>query len=468
MKIPPPDQVRAATELDRVHFVGIGGAGLSAIARLMLAQGVRVSGSDGNDSEVLQRLRDEGATVFAGHRAEQVEGAEVVIVSTAVPAENPEVRRAEELGLELWPRSAGLVSVMAGQRVLAVSGTHGKTTTTSLLTIALRAAGLDPSYAVGGDLAQTGRNAELGAGDYFVAEADESDGAFLHYRPYAAIVTNVDGDHLDHFGTLEAYHEAFADFVDTIDSGGFLVAVSDDPGAAALAPVAACRDLRFISVGESAQARLRVSNIRMAGGRTRFDVSADGELLGELNLQIPGRHYALDAAAALAVGLELGADFADLARGLESFTGTRRRMEFKGEAGGIRVYDSYAHHPSEIVGDLAAGRSLVEGDGRLIVAFQPHLVSRTRLLGAEMGAALSAADACVVLDVYLAREAADPEVTGALVADTAGPAAVFEPDFDAVPERLAALARPGDVVLTLGAGTVTQLGPRVLGLLEAR
>lgn len=467
MKIPPPDAIVAAADLQRVHFIGIGGAGLSAIARLMLAQGVTVSGSDGTDSEVLERLRAEGATVFAGHRAEQVEGAQVVVVSTAVPEDNPEVLRAQELGLQIWPRSAGVASVMAGHRVLAVSGTHGKTTTTSLLTMALRAAGLDPTYAVGGDLAQTGRNAEQGSSGLFVAEADESDGAFLLYHPFAAIVTNVDGDHLDHFGTIEAYHAAFAEFVTTVDPEGFLVAIVDDPGAAALGELAAAHGLRFISVGQSAEAALRVTDVELSGGRTSFSLSRSGVPLGRLTLQIPGRHYALDAAAALAVGLELGADFDDLAAGLASFTGTRRRMEFKGEAAGVRVYDSYAHHPTEIAGDVEAGRSLVEPGGRLIVAFQPHLVSRTRALGAEMGRALAAADACVVLDVYVAREAPDPGVTGALVAAAAGPYALFEPDFEAVPGRLAALAQSGDVVLTLGAGTVTGIGPRLLTKLQA-
>ncbi|MFZ2502699.1 MAG: UDP-N-acetylmuramate--L-alanine ligase [Nocardioides sp.] len=464
MKISVPDTIPPAAELGRVHFVGIGGAGLSGIARLMLAQGVAVSGSDGTDSPTLDQLRQAGATVWLGHRAEQVDGADLVVASTAIPEDNPEIVRAIELGVRLWPRSAGLASVMSGQRVLAVAGTHGKTTTTSLLIMALEAAGLEPSYAVGGDLTQTGSNAAQGAGEWFVAEADESDGAFLVYRPYAAIVTNVDGDHLDHFGSMEAYAAAFEEFLDTIDPTGFLVAILDDPGAQRLATIAAQRGLRVIGVGEAAQADLRAVALHTEGGRTSFEVVRGAETLGQVTLQIPGRHYALDALAALALGLELGGSFADLVSGLGSFQGTRRRMERKGEAAGVRVYDSYAHHPTEIAADLAAARSLA-GAGRLLVAFQPHLVSRTRIFGPAMGAALGAADEVVVLDVYLAREAADPAVTGALVAEAVPGGARFEPDFDRVPEHLVVAAADGDLILTLGAGTVTQLGPRILDLL---
>jgi UDP-N-acetylmuramate--alanine ligase len=468
VKLPVPDQLLAADRLGRVHFVGIGGAGLSAIARLMLAQGVPVSGSDGIDSPTLAALRALGARVDVGHDASQVRDADTLVVSTAIREDNPEIVEAMRRGLRLLPRSAGLASVMHGRRVLAVAGTHGKTTTTSLLTVALQAAGADPTYAVGGDLAQTGTNAHLGGGELFVAEADESDGAFLVYRPYAAIVTNVDADHLDHFGTEEAYRAAFEEFLDRLDPEGFLVCCVDDPGAAGLAAVARRRGLSVVGVGESETADLRVIEPRFEGRTSRGRVLDHGRVLGELSLQIPGRHYLLDATAALAVGLGLGLPFDDLARGLASFTGTRRRMELVGEVGGVRVYDSYAHHPREIEGDLQAARA-VAGEGRVVVAFQPHLVSRTRLFGPAMGVALGAADEVVVLDVYLAREDADPAVTGAVVADAVPLPAdrvTYSPDFDAVPTLLAERARPGDVLLTLGAGTVTQLAPRVLALLQ--
>lgn len=468
MKIPVPDTIPDATELGRVHFVGIGGAGLSAIARVMLERGVEVSGSDGNDSPTLNALRELGATVNVGHGAANVAGADTLIVSTAVREDNPEVLAAQAAGLRLWPRSAGMASIMQGKRTVAVAGTHGKTTTTSLLTSALIAAGADPTFTVGGDFAATGTNAHDGAGDVFVAEADESDGAFLVYSPFGAVVTNVEADHLDHFGTEEAYKAAFAAFLERIDPQGFLVVVVDDPGAAELADAAQAKGLTVVRVGESEGADLRLVDLIFAGNRSTATVlDGAGQEIGTLALQIPGRHYLLDAVAALAAGLHLGHDLSLLLSGLGGFTGTRRRMERKGEVAGVRVYDSYAHHPVEIKGDLQAARALA-GEGRVVVAYQPHLVSRTRIFGEQMGVALAAADEVVVLDVYLAREDADPEVTGALVADACPlpPGAVaFVPDFDAVPAELVRRARPGDLVLTLGAGTVTQLGPRVLELL---
>ncbi|WP_110181593.1 UDP-N-acetylmuramate--L-alanine ligase [Nocardioides solisilvae] len=467
MKLPVPTDLLPVEQLGRVHFVGIGGAGLSAIARLMLARGVPVSGSDGADSPTLARLAELGAVVHVGHDAAHVAGADTLVVSTAVREDNPEVVAAQAAGLRVWPRSAGLASLMAGRRTVAVAGTHGKTTTTSLLTVALQAAGADPTYAVGGDLAATGTNAGEGGGDLFVAEADESDGAFLVYRPHAAVVTNVEADHLDHFGTEEAYRAAFTQFLDRIDPEGFLVCVVDDPGAADLAAAARARGLAVVGVGESAAADLRLVDLSFEGTRSSATVLSDGEELGRLRLRIPGRHYLLDAVAALAAGLRLGFGFDDLARGLEGFTGTRRRMEAKGEAAGIRVYDSYAHHPVEIAGDLQAARA-VAGEGRVVVAFQPHLVSRTRIFGREMGEALAAADEVVVLDVHLAREDPDPTVTGELVARACPlppDRVAFVPAMDDVPAELVRRARPGDLVLTLGAGSVTTLGPRVLALL---
>ena len=469
MRLPVPDELLPADRLGRVHFIGVGGAGLSAIARIMAARGVPVTGSDDQDTPFLPALRELGVTCHLGYDAAHVAGADTVVVTTAAREDNPEVVEARRLGLRMLPRSAGLAAVMAGQRVLAVAGTHGKTTTTGLLTSALLAAGADPSYAVGGVLTATGRNADAGSDDLFVAEADESDGAFLVYRPHAAIVTNVEADHLDNWGTEEAYREAFGQFAGTVDADGFLVLVTDDPGAADLARTARALGREVVTVGEGAGSDLRAVDLSFAGSTSHCRVLRDGAELGELRLQIPGRHYVLDALAALATGLRLGFSFDDLARGLGSFTGTGRRMELKGEAAGVRVYDSYAHHPVEIAGDLQAARSVV-GEGRLVVAFQPHLVSRTRIFGEQMGLALGAADEVVVLDVYVAREDADPAVTGALVAGAVPLPAervAFVADFDAVPAELVGRARRGDVVLTLGAGSITQLGPRVLDLLRS-
>lgn len=467
MIVPVPDRLLSADCLGRVHFIGIGGAGLSGIARIMLARGIAVSGSDAKESSTLEALRALGARIHVGHRPDQVHDVDTVVVSTAVREDNPEVLEAMRQGLRLLPRSAALDAVMQGHKVIAVAGTHGKTTTTSLLTVALQHCGADPSFAIGGDLNESGSNAHDGSGEIFVAEADESDGAFLVYSPYGAVVTNVEADHLDSYGTVEAYQAAFTSFLDRIDPNGFLISCIDDPGAAQLADSATQRGLRVVRVGESDQADLRCTELRLLGSTSRFTVFDRGRRLGEVTLRIPGRHYVLDAAAALGAGLELGFGFADLKRGLEAYTGTRRRMEFKGEAGGVRVYDSYAHHPAEIRGDLEAARALA-GSGRVIVAFQPHLVSRTKAFGVEMGQELGAADEVVVMDVYVAREDPEPGVSGGLVAANVPlPASqvVFEPSWSRAPAALVARAMPGDIVLTLGAGDVTLVGPEVLELL---
>ncbi|NPD06823.1 UDP-N-acetylmuramate--L-alanine ligase [Nocardioides sp. zg-1308] len=467
MRIPVPDEILPAAELGRVHCVGIGGAGISAIARIMARRGITVTGSDDHDTPFLPALRELGVTCHLGYDAAHVGDADTLVVTTAARDDNPEVVEARRRGLRVLPRSAGLAAVMAGSRVLAVAGTHGKTTTTGLLTSALLAAGVDPSYAVGGVLTATGRNADSGADDLFVAEADESDGAFLVYRPHAAIVTNVEADHLDNWGTEEAYHRAFEEFADTVDRSGFLVCVLDDAGAAELARQARTEGLEVITVGESVDADLRIHDLALDGSTSTCRVSRAGTDLGVLRLRIPGRHYVLDAAAALAMGLRLGLPFDALVDGLGGFTGTGRRMELKGEAAGVRVYDSYAHHPVEIRGDLEAARALA-GEGRVVAAFQPHLVSRTRIFGEAMGVALGAADEVVVLDVYVAREDPDPEVTGLLVADAVPLPAqhvTYVDGLGAAAQVLAERSRSGDLVITLGAGDITGVGPRVLDLL---
>ncbi|GAB4007604.1 UDP-N-acetylmuramate--L-alanine ligase [Nocardioides ultimimeridianus] len=452
MRIPVPAEILPADRLGRVHLVGIGGAGLSGIARLMHQAGVPVTGSDANDSAVVQALRAEGITVHVGHAADHVAGADTVVATTAAREDNPEIVEAVARGLRLWPRSAGLQSVLLGRRVVAIAGTHGKTTTTAMTVVALQEAGLDPTFAIGAEVESLGTNARLGTADVAVVEADESDGAFLVYTPEIGVVTNVDADHLDHWGTAEAYDAAFAEFAARTG-----VTIAEDP------------QLGGLTAGFGPDARLRGSDLVVADGRTRFSVAYDGADLGRVELAVPGRHYAQDALYALGVGLSLGLEPAALIRGLGRHRGAKRRMELIGEAAGVRVYDSYAHHPSEIRGDLEAARSLVAGEGRLIVCFQPHLVSRTRIFGVEMGRELAAADRVVVMDVYVAREDPDPEVTGALVADAVAlpvDRVSFEPDRAAVVPLLAGEARPGDVVLTLGAGDVTALAPQVLAALE--
>jgi UDP-N-acetylmuramate--alanine ligase len=475
MIVPLPSSIRPAAELGRVHFVGVGGAALSGLARLMSELGVVVSGSDAKDSPVLATLRDLGVRAFVGHRAEQVDGADVVVVSTAISEDNPEVIRARELGIELWPRAAAVQSVMLGRRAVVVTGTHGKTTTTAMLATALLRAGADPSYAIGSTLNESGLNAAIGTGDVFVAEGDESDAAILAYTPAGAVVTNVEADHLDFFGTAEAYERVFDDFLDRIEPGGFVVCCVDDPGARRIADVAESRGIDTVRVGAAGGERLDLAvadvefGAAVGGGSEYAALDREGRL-GSVRLSVPGMHYVLDSLAALAAGLRLGYRFADLAPGLAAYRGAGRRMEFKGRAAGVTVFDSYAHHPTEIRGDLEAARALA-GDGRLIVCFQSHLFSRTRIFGAEMGEALGAADEVVVMDVYPAREPPEPGIDGSVVARAVPlppERVVYEPVWTVAATRVVERARPGDLVLTLGAGDVTEIGPLVLALLDAQ
>lgn len=463
MSLIDPRDVVPAGDLGRVHFIAIGGAGMSGIARIMLRRGLAVSGSDAKDSELLAQLGDLGAKVFVGHDAAYLGAADTVVVSTAIRETNPELVAARERGLRVLHRSAALASLMAGRRAVAVAGTHGKTTTTSMLTVALQHAGADPSYCIGGQLVTTGLGADEGAGDVFVAEADESDGSFLMYTPHVAVVTNVEADHLDNYGGFDMVKENFAKFVDRVEPGGTLVAGADDPVAMELAGRARARGLTVRTYGTAEDADLRVTGFAPRGLGSRFEIAG----IGEVALGVPGRHNALNAAAVVAVAQALGVDDAHVRAGLAAFGGAMRRLERKGEAGGVEVFDSYAHHPTELTADLEATRDYLGekgGDGRIVAVFQPHLYSRTRFFAAEFGAALGLADVAVVLDVYGAREDPEPGVTGALVADAvpAGTMTVYAPVRDEAPRIAAALARPGDVVITLGAGDVTQLGPLVL------
>jgi UDP-N-acetylmuramate--alanine ligase len=475
MIVPVPASIAPADQLGRVHFVGVGGAALSGLARLMSQLGVVVSGSDAKDSPMLASLRELGVRISVGHRAEQVEGADVVVVSTAIRDDNPEVVRARELEIAVWPRAAAVQSVMLNRRAVVVTGTHGKTTTTAMLTTALIHAGADPSYAIGSTLIETGLNAAIGSGDVFVAEGDESDAAILAYTPAGAVVTNIEADHLDFFGTPEAYERVFDDFLDRIKPGGFLVCCVDDPGARRLAETALGRGIAAVPVGAAGRdgldlaARDVVFGQAVGGGSEYVAVDASGSELGAVRLAAPGMHYVLDSLGALAAGLRLGHAFGALATGLAAYRGTGRRMERKGTAAGVTVYDSYAHHPTEIRGDLEAARALA-GAGRLVVCFQPHLFSRTRVFGPEMGAALSTADEVIVMDVYPAREQPEPGIDGSLVARNIAlpPDRVrYEPDWQQAAARVVERARPGDLVLTLGAGDVTEIGPEVLALLDA-
>jgi len=497
--VTPVDPV-SLDELGRVHFTGIGGAGMSGIARIMLARGVAVSGSDSASSDMLAGLAALGAQVHVGHAAANIGDADTLVVSTAIRDSNPELAEARRRGLRVLHRAAALASVMLGKRGIAVAGTHGKTTCTSMLTTVLRHSGADPSYVIGGILAGTGLGADEGAGDFFVAEADESDGSFLMLSPEAAIVTCVEADHLDNYPGLAEIEAAFAAFTRRIRPGGLLVACADDPGAAALATharaaqaraaqgraaqaraaqaraaAAGALPVRVRTYGESAGADYRVSEIATRGMTVRLAVTgaaADGSFGNDgvvrLDVGVPGRHNALNAAGVFAIAAELGVPAGQIADGLAAYRGALRRLELKGEADGVRVLDSYAHHPTEVAADLRAARDIAEG-GRVIVVFQPHLFSRTRIFAAEFGDALGLADEAFVLGVYAAREDPEPGVTGELVSSRVpGARARYLPDAAAIPAAVAATAKPGDLVLTMGAGDVTRLGPLIVAALRVR
>ncbi len=456
-------------QLGAVHFVAIGGAGMSGVARIMLARGVPVSGCDSAASAQLDELASLGARVCVGHSPEHLAQADTLVISSAIRQDNPELVAARALGLRVLHRAAALASVMLDRRSIAIAGTHGKTTTTSMVTTTLRRCGADPAYVIGGVLAETGVGAADGSGSWFVAEADESDGSFLMLAPEAAIVTCVEADHLDNYGSLEQIQQAFVDFAGKIRPGGLLVLDSDDKGTRLLDTMVKAISLpvRVVSYGDAVAADYQLTQIRPVGMSTECVVVHDGTPV-TLSLAVPGRHNARNAAAAFALAVELGFEPEAVAAGLASYQGAMRRMEPKGEVGGVLVLDSYAHHPTELGVDLAAARDIVAG-GRVVAIFQPHLFSRTRIFADQFAAALDQADEIFVLDVYAAREDPEPGVTGALITDAIpGERARFWPDAATLPAAIADLARPGDVVLTMGAGDVTRLGPQIVAALAAR
>ncbi len=470
--VTPVDTV-PVDQLGRVHFIGIGGAGMSGIARVMLARGVPVSGSDAGSAHVLAELAALGADVHTGHDPSHLRLADTVVVSSAIRPSNPELAAARDRNLRVLPRAAALASIMMGRRATAIAGTHGKTTTTSMLTTILRECGAEPGYVIGGVLAETGRGAEDGAGPDLVVEADESDGSFLMLSPYVAVVTNVEADHLDNYSGLDEIRAAFEAFARRITPGGALITCADDAGARAVADASRTREIRVRSYGEAADADYRVSQVTPRGMGSTFTLTAGPRsadpFSGTVTVAVPGRHNVLNAAAAIAAATELGIPGPRAAAALAAYRGAHRRMEPKGDGDGVRVLDSYAHHPTEVAADLAAARDLADG-GRVIVVFQPHLFSRTRIFATDLGAALGRADEAVVLDIYAAREDPEPGVTGRLVADAvpAGRGHFRPGPLDAVPAVIVDLAKPGDLVLTMGAGDVTALGPAIVAALRAR
>ncbi|MER5936307.1 UDP-N-acetylmuramate--L-alanine ligase [Streptomyces sp. NPDC001928] len=451
------------TAMDRPHFIGIGGAGMSGIAKILAQRGAKVAGSDAKESATAEALRALGVTVHIGHAAEHLaDDASCVVVSSAIRKDNPELARAAELDIPVVHRSDALAALMDGLRPIAVAGTHGKTTTTSMLAVSLSELGLQPSYAIGGDLDAPGSNALHGDGEIFVAEADESDRSFHKYAPEVAIVLNVELDHHANYASMDEIYESFVTFSDRITEGGTLVISADQDGARELTRRVS-GTVRTVTYGAAEDADVRVLSVVAQGLKSQVTVVLDGQEL-TFTVSVPGRHYALNAVAALAAGAALGVPAAELAPAIAAYTGVKRRLQLKGEAAGVQVIDSYAHHPTEMTADLEAMRSAA-GDARILVVYQPHLFSRTQELGKEMGEALALADASLVLDIYPAREDPIPGITSERVieaARAAGAEVTAVHDKSEVPSLVAGMARPGDLVLTMGAGDVTDLGPLIL------
>ena len=461
--IKPDLTMELPAELGALHFTGIGGSGMSGIARLFLDAGYRVTGSDLRDTDAVRDLREAGATVAIGHDAANVGDADTLVVTGALWQDNPEYQYALANGIPVLHRSQALAWLINKQRLIAVAGAHGKTTSTGMIVTALRELGADPSFVNGGVIAGLGRSAATGSGDLFVVEADESDGSFLLYDTAVALITNVDADHLDHYGTQEAFEDAFVTFAQRASE--FVVASSDDPGT--IAVTSRLRDKRILTFGTDPSADVRVSDIGTEGPVT-FTLTHAG-VDHHVQLAVPGAHNALNAAGAFTVLIGLGYDAEPVIAALEIFTGTGRRFELHGSVRGVRVFDDYAHHPTEVEAALQTARSVV-GGGRVIAVHQPHLYSRTQLMAGDFAEAYERlADHTVVLDVYGAREDPVPGVTGALVADRfADPSHVaYLPDWQAAADHVAAVAREGDLVMTLSCGDVYRIIPQILSALES-
>lgn len=474
----------ALNELGHVHFLGMAGVGVSAVARLMQAAGVTISGTDAKDLPVLEEFRSAGTAVRVGYRTENLASVEgetgteisTIIASSIAAAGNPEYDEAVRRGLTVLHRSEGLAATMAGRRAVAVAGTHGKTTTSSMTTVLLEKAGLSPTFAVGATVSGLGVNAAAGEGEWFVAEADESDGSLLNYAPEVAVITNVEADHLDHHGTAEAVHQVFIDFTRRITDGGQLILCADDEGAGRLLDDVrselADRSISVVTYGFSEDADLRIidhTELLASSVGQQLRVQAFGSS-ADVRLAAPGRHNACNAMAALAVGLRAGLELEVCAEALEHFQGASRRFDFRGEAGGVRVYDDYAHHPTEVAAVLQAARSTAAGKVRAI--FQPHLFSRTQLFAEEFAQALRTADDVVVLDIYPAREEPIPGVSAELISNPlfsgeAAPEGALLSREEAV-DHVCSAAESGDIILTLGAGDVTALGPEITAALQER
>ena len=458
--------------IQRIHFVGIGGIGMCGLAELLQSQGYRVSGTDLREGPTVRRLRELGVRVEIGHEARHVQDADVVVFSSAVPPDNPELRHAEEHKIPVIRRAEMLAEMMRLKNGIGVAGSHGKTTTTSLVAHVLDAAGLDPTAVIGGRVLGTGTDREatgarLGHGDLLVAEADESDGSFLRLAPVIAVITNIDPEHLDHHGSEAALREAFVSFANRIPFWGVAILCFDHPGVQAILP---SLTRRVFTYGFSPQADLVAYDLAHAGWSVTFRVRRRDEKLGAVELALAGRHNVANAMAALSVALELDVPFDVAAGALGAFRGIERRFQLKGEVAGVRVVDDYGHHPAEVRATLAAARAV--HDGRIVVVFQPHRYTRTRDLLGEFATAFNDADRLLVTDVYGAGEAPIPGADAPAMVDAIhahGHRDVqHAPELAELPGRLVPELEAGDLVITLGAGSIMQLGSELLSALEER
>jgi UDP-N-acetylmuramate--alanine ligase len=457
--------VRISKRYQHIHFVGIGGAGMSGIAEVLLTLGYRVTGSDQKRNDAVERLERLGAKVFVGHAASQVEGAHVVVYSSAVARDNPELQAARQRQIPVIPRAEMLAELMRVKYGIAIAGTHGKTTTTSMVGAVLAEAGLDPTVVVGGRVTAFGANARLGQGEFLVAEADESDGSFLKLTPTIAVVTTIDAEHLDHYRDLAAIREAFLSFVNMVPFYGAAVLCADQPDILGLLPRV---EKRVVTYGLTGPADLVAAGLVLQGLRARFEVLHRGESLGELDLQVPGAHNVANALAATAVGLDLEVPFGVVKRALAGFTGVQRRFQVKGEVGDVMVVDDYGHHPAEIRATLAAAR---RGFGRrLVVAFQPHRYTRTAHLHDDFLTAFEDADVLAITDIYAAGEPPIPGVHARTLADAIAARATrdvhYIGDRGELVEFLVRTVRPGDLVLTMGAGDIGGIADQLLASLD--
>jgi UDP-N-acetylmuramate--alanine ligase len=480
------ETIPAAADLGRIHLMGIAGSGMSALARLLLGRGFSVSGCEHRESATVAELRAQGAEISIGHSLEHLDGIDTFVYTTAINPKHFELAGARARGLQVIRRASALGALVEGHRAIAIAGTHGKTTTTSLLTVGAAAAGLDPSFAIGASLhagaTNEHTNGHVGTGENFIVEADESDGSFLLLHPDIAVITNVEADHLENHGDLAGVYHAFEQFADRITDDGLLITCADDDGAALIGEYGRARGLRVRTYGTAASARkpdLLVEEIVAGDHGVQFSVTGLSENAQSFTINsLVGEHMALNATAAAAVLVELGADLGTVARAWHGFSGVDRRFELRGVAAGVRVYDDYAHHPTEVRAQLMAAQSLLAAAGqrtgsrgKLIAVFQPGTYSRTQTFAIEFGQALAVADVAVVMDIFPAREEPIPGVTGELIAEQVPLKArqvIYEPNWDAVPDRVAEHAGPGDLVLTMGIGDVHLLCPLILQRLELR